>query len=275
MRLHDLRASPGGRAPAWELHGDLLLPKPEIHPGSGPGIELPFELPAIMPARPVVHLLRRPGFGRVRFSLDGKPAGTPLDLGDGRPMVIAQDLGPQRLAAGRHVVKVDALDGRPFGVYGLDLPPPPPKPVTRWRLSPAYAAEDDTRFDEPFPPEQSEDPSKDDGWTAARAGADGVVDIRAQRTPAERAVAYAFATLTAREAFDTRLLVGSDDGIKIWINGRLVHASHKHRVMYRGEETAPASFQKGPNRLLVKIEQDVGDWKFVVEVEDPLARLAP
>jgi hypothetical protein len=42
-----------------------------------------------------------------------------------------------------------------------------------------------------------------------------------------------------------RLEIGSDDGIKLWINGKLVHAKNAMRPLQPGEDTAEAVLKEG------------------------------
>jgi putative heme-binding domain-containing protein len=97
--------------------------------------------------------------------------------------------------------------------------------------------------------------------------------LETQLRPNTNAVAYAVTLIDAAQALDTRLLAGSDDGIKIWLNGKLVHANNVTRGAGPRQDVATVRFQAGLNRLMVKVNQGSGGWAFVVEVEDPLGSL--
>ncbi|MHC4217080.1 MAG: family 16 glycoside hydrolase [Planctomycetota bacterium] len=66
------------------------------------------------------------------------------------------------------------------------------------------------------------------------------------------------------------LELGSDDGIKAWINGNLVHANNALRGITVGGDRAEADLLQGKNTLLLKITQGGGQWSFSCRVRDPL-----
>jgi hypothetical protein len=54
--------------------------------------------------------------------------------------------------------------------------------------------------------------------------------------------------------------IGSDDGIKIWINGKLVHTNNITRGLNNGEDMVDVTLKKGWNSCLMKISQGGGGW---------------
>ena len=81
-------------------------------------------------------------------------------------------------------------------------------------------------------------------------------------------MAYAFATVTSTSALETDLYVGSDDGIKIWINGRVVHENRVDRGLAVDEDGVVVKLEKGINRILVKVDQGVVAWGFCLRFRD-------
>jgi hypothetical protein len=73
-------------------------------------------------------------------------------------------------------------------------------------------------------------------------------------------VAYAYCEVEARAAGEALLLLGSDDGVKLWINGDLVLANHVRRALLPGEDALAVRLEKGRNRVLAKVEQARGEW---------------
>ncbi len=72
---------------------------------------------------------------------------------------------------------------------------------------------------------------------------------------------------TARQAL---LLVGSDDDVKIWLNGRLVHANSVARPVKPDEDkVGPVALQAGWNLLLAKVVNRTGHWGLSVRVVAP------
>lgn len=104
-------------------------------------------------------------------------------------------------------------------------------------------------------------------WRLAQSPED-TVDLVRQLEPAEFAVAYAWAEIVAPEPVKVLLGVGSDDGIKIWLNGKLVHQNWVGRAVRKDDDTVPLNLQKGKNQLLLKIQNQQGTWGFVCRLLD-------
>lgn len=56
------------------------------------------------------------------------------------------------------------------------------------------------------------------------------------------------------------MLVGADDGFKIWLNGEVVGGMNRMGVATQDEYSYPVKLKKGWNRLLVKVTQGGGNW---------------
>ncbi|MGD1046417.1 MAG: prolyl oligopeptidase family serine peptidase [Bacteroidota bacterium] len=80
----------------------------------------------------------------------------------------------------------------------------------------------------------------------------------------EDAIAYAYTTITRKEAGKVLLTMGTDDGVKVWVNGKMVHRVLQQRGITLDEDGIEASLTSGENHLLLKIQQGKGDWGFVV-----------
>jgi hypothetical protein len=106
---------------------------------------------------------------------------------------------------------------------------------------------------------------------AAGAGSeDGSgVDFIAAFGQRERAVAYAYRTYRSAAAVRAVMRIGSDDGVKVWINGALVFGNHAHRSLVDGQDAVLVSLEEGENRVLVKVDQGWGSWGFRVRFVDP------
>jgi len=52
-----------------------------------------------------------------------------------------------------------------------------------------------------------------------------------------------------------RLEMGADDGIKVWVDGKLVHANNAIRGLNPDQDKAQAELNEGWNEFLVKITQ--------------------
>ena len=52
-----------------------------------------------------------------------------------------------------------------------------------------------------------------------------------------------------------RLDIGTDDGIKLWVNGKLIHANNAIRGLRPGQDKARCALEAGWNDFLLKITQ--------------------
>lgn len=73
-------------------------------------------------------------------------------------------------------------------------------------------------------------------------------------------VAYLKTQVIAPQDCDALLLLGSDDGVKAWLNGAVVHANNTDRGAVPDQDTAPIQLKKGANLLMLKITQGQGGW---------------
>jgi len=81
--------------------------------------------------------------------------------------------------------------------------------------------------------------------------------------------AYARTVLISDTETDAVLELGSDDGIKVWLNGRLVHSNNISRGAAVAQDKAPVRLIKGENTVMLKITQGGGDWGFCMRVANP------
>ena len=82
----------------------------------------------------------------------------------------------------------------------------------------------------------------------------------------EHATAYAFCTLRSEAEGKVQILLGSDDGASVWINGEQVHHNPVDRPLIPDEDMFEADFLAGANRCLVKVSQDIAGWGFALRV---------
>jgi len=75
-------------------------------------------------------------------------------------------------------------------------------------------------------------------------------------------VAYAFAFVETKADTTSFLHVGSDDGIRVWIDDKLVIDRYVERGFTPDENWAKVNLSKGRHRILVKIDDNFGAWKF-------------
>jgi hypothetical protein len=75
-------------------------------------------------------------------------------------------------------------------------------------------------------------------------------------------VAFAWAQIDMAEETQGVLGIGSDDCIKVWLNGKLVHKNMVTRGVVPDNDRVPVTFKKGENQLVMKILNYGGPWGF-------------
>ncbi len=98
-------------------------------------------------------------------------------------------------------------------------------------------------------------------WTAVTT-TDGHVDFDRSLGRHESAVAFAYAELDSVHAREAVFTCGSDDGIKVWLNGQVVHENEASRGYRPADDRFVARLNAGRNRIVVKIVNYVGGWGF-------------
>ena len=88
-------------------------------------------------------------------------------------------------------------------------------------------------------------------------------------------VMYAFSYILAESGGDCNLLVGADDGVKVWINEELVLEDETISINSEPNEfTIPIHVKRGLNTLLVKIAQKSDEFGFFIRIIDKDKRSA-
>ena len=67
-------------------------------------------------------------------------------------------------------------------------------------------------------------------------------------------VVYGSATLNSPRKQETTMLVGSDDGVKVWLNGEVVHYNPTTRGAGDYQDAFPVTLKQGTNVLLVAVD---------------------
>ena len=98
-------------------------------------------------------------------------------------------------------------------------------------------------------------------WEAVKSK-DGFVDMQGGLVR-DYVVGYAWTELTMPAATDAWLGLGSDDGVKIWLNGELVHDKWIRRQSRIDDDVVPLHLKQGANHILIKIQNATIDWSFI------------
>jgi len=64
------------------------------------------------------------------------------------------------------------------------------------------------------------------------------------------------------------LLLGSDDGVKVFLNDETIHRKLLVRISEPDQDIIPLKLKKGWNKLLIKIENNFGGYAFFARIKD-------
>ena len=133
--------------------------------------------------------------------------------------------------------------------------------LTAWLVSEAYTSSAAGIFDDAFPPEPPEKSGVK--WQVMPASTDPATPGLLQLDKVlggENRAAYLRTEIWSEQAQRAKMELGSDDGVKVWLNGELVHANNASRVVTPGDDVFAINLQQGRNSLLLKITQGAGGW---------------
>jgi hypothetical protein len=122
-------------------------------------------------------------------------------------------------------------------------------------------------FDVAFAPEKTGETAVE--WIRAPGFPDaarpGEVDLSGI-VNGDHAVVYLKTQVYVPRARKVNIAVGSDDGVKLWVNGELVHANNVIRGLTAGEDRCSAQLRQGTNDFLAKITQHTLGCAFALQI---------
>ena len=145
--------------------------------------------------------------------------------------------------------------------------------IVAWLASGRYEAKDKDGpglFDVVFPPEEG-DGSKA-RWKPAPPGtADQPwhFDLAATFGGGENCCGYLRTYIHSDKDRDAQLELGTDDGVKVWLNGKVVHANNATRGFGPAQDKVKISLKQGWNVLLMKVTQSGGGWEACARIRAP------
>ena len=138
--------------------------------------------------------------------------------------------------------------------------------LTAWRVAGPYQKKGATYrelFDVAFEPEARG--AKSVAFRPLPAGTDpkrpGILDLL-KAIGGEQRAAYVLTWVHSDKPLEARLELGSDDGVKAWLNGKLVHGKNMARAAEAYTDRADVTLRAGWNALLLKITQNNSRWEF-------------
>ncbi|MBN1352064.1 DUF4838 domain-containing protein [candidate division KSB1 bacterium] len=153
--------------------------------------------------------------------------------------------------------------------------------LTKWWVIGPFDNPDGNGLKEVYAPECEFDTLKtytgcngaDIDWRIYERISTGYMDFTKFFNHSEYGVAYARTALEAAEDGTLQMGVGSNDGVRLWINDQLVLDKAVTRLALPNQEIVTVPIKKGENTVLLKIDQVGGGWGFYFSILDGSAHL--
>lgn len=99
------------------------------------------------------------------------------------------------------------------------------------------------------------------GWKLHTSESD-IVNLNTIYEDKDFAYAFAFTEIEMAEAKTVLYGLGSDDAVKLWLNGKEVHKFYGGRALAKDDDLVELQLKKGSNQLLLKIQDFEYGWEF-------------
>lgn len=147
---------------------------------------------------------------------------------------------------------------------------PEGKTLGPWWVIQPFDNPNETGFDTVYPPETEIDLEKEyTGKGGRKIGwyqSNGTGNNAFSNVPEDDVVGYALTYIDSDKEQTEILSLGSDDGIKVWVNDQLIWSRHVHRAIAPAQDVIALPLARGRNKLLVKIENGYGPWGFFATI---------
>ncbi len=150
-----------------------------------------------------------------------------------------------------------------IGPFDTEATPQTPTEVTPGFIK-EYPPEKEIKFSKTYSGKNG-----DVNWKKAKINKSGLLDFNEIFNPYTGAIVYAYAEVESPNNRKAVITLGSDDGAKVWINGELVYNKTIWRGAVHDEEFLDVNLKKGKNTILVKVENNTGEWGLILRLVDP------
>jgi hypothetical protein len=99
------------------------------------------------------------------------------------------------------------------------------------------------------------------------------VDLDAALYTLDQSAAYLRAKITSEKETAVVLDIYSDDGVKAWLNGKLIHENNADRGLVEPPDKVNVTLKRGDNELMLKVTDDIWGWGAMVRMR-PAGSLA-
>jgi putative membrane-bound dehydrogenase-like protein len=147
-------------------------------------------------------------------------------------------------------------------------------PVTDWRLLGTFSIKEGLPFASNRDVDFSARPlglkGKPVAWTPTPAGAaTGLVDLGKIYGSDENVAAFGVAAVESAVERPAQLVLGSDDTLTVWFNGKKVYDFNQRRSYKPDADRVEVKLKKGSNRLVIKCGNRGGPWQYRVALTGP------
>jgi alpha-mannosidase len=111
-------------------------------------------------------------------------------------------------------------------------------------------------------------PSGKVSWQKIKADESGKLDFNQYLQPNQKNITYASTIISCDVETHALLKTGSNDRLKMWLNGKRVLYCSQPRAGAPDEDFIPVSLKKGDNHLLAKVDNIGGGWWLYARFED-------
>ena len=105
-------------------------------------------------------------------------------------------------------------------------------------------------------------------WAVLESAYDSIDLVEIVKDDKNYQTAYLWAQIELPQDKACTLGIGSNDGLKVWLNGELVHAKWLVRDVVEDDDRIPVYFKKGKNQLVLKIQNERLNWGFCCRMLD-------
>lgn len=105
-------------------------------------------------------------------------------------------------------------------------------------------------------------------WREATTVGDGFLNLNTNLGFEQTAVGYALVYVYTPKVTDSMMLLGSDDGAVVWLNGTEIHRNDVNRPPIPDEDAVPCQLNAGWNEVLCKISQEGWGWGLYLRFTD-------
>ena len=219
-------------------------------------------------------LTRGPEYAQVELSANDTVVGTPYDCYAAEPTAgTLVSFGTAPLNAGTNQIvfsivgKADEATGYKIGIDSYQVLHASPL-VKHYMILGPFPKTDVETIDNTLTPGSRVDlkaaytdmHGRAIQWREATTVGDGFLNLGTNLGFESSAVGYALVYVHAPEATDSVLLLGSDDGATVWLNGSEIYRIDTNRPPIPDEDAVPCRFNAGWNEVLCKVSQEGWGW---------------